>query len=70
MGLGHALILSASTKHPSPHCYEMCSEGRREGSTGRSRVRKLEDSYFKDWSAGTELGLEGFKQLMRVELRR
>ncbi len=33
-------------------------------------MRKLEDNYFKDWLAGTELGREGFKQIMREELRR
>jgi hypothetical protein len=33
-------------------------------------VRKLEDDYFEDWVAGTELGREGFKRIMRVELRR
>ncbi len=33
-------------------------------------VQKLEDNYFQDWLAGTELGREGFKSLMRVELRR
>jgi hypothetical protein len=33
-------------------------------------VRKLEDNYFQDWAAGTELGREGFKRLMRIELRR
>ncbi len=33
-------------------------------------MRKLEDNYFKDWLAGTELGREGFKHLMRIELRR
>jgi hypothetical protein len=48
----------------------LCSVGSWEESAGRLQVRKLEDNYFKDWSAGTELGLEGFKQLMRIELRR
>ena len=33
-------------------------------------MRKLEDNYFKDWIAGTELGREGFKRIMREELRR
>jgi hypothetical protein len=31
---------------------------------------KLEDSYFENWPAGTELGRESFKQLMRIELRK
>jgi hypothetical protein len=33
-------------------------------------VRKLEDDYFEDWAAGTELDPKGFKQIMRAELRR
>jgi hypothetical protein len=54
-----------------PHYHDICSAGHREETAGRLRqVRKLEDSYFKEWSAGTELGLEGFKRLMRIELRK
>jgi hypothetical protein len=34
------------------------------------RARKLEDDYFENWAAGTELDREGFSQIMRVELRR
>ena len=48
----------------------MRSIGRSVDSAGRVRVRKLEDNYFKDWTAGTELGPEGFKRLMRIELRK
>ena len=34
------------------------------------QVRKLEDNYFENWPAGTELGRERFKYLLRIELRR
>ncbi len=44
--------------------------GRRTLRGAKPRVRKLEDNYFQDWLAGTELGREGFKRLMRIELRR
>ena len=40
------------------------------GSTEQLQVRKLEDNYFENWPAGTELGRERFKQLLRIELRR
>ena len=40
------------------------------GGAAPRRVRKLEDDYFEDWAAGTELGREGFKRIMSVELRR
>ncbi len=40
------------------------------GGAPRRRVRKLEDDYFADWAAGTELGREGFVRIMRGELRR
>ena len=43
---------------------------RRERGGAKPRVRKLEDDYFREWLAGTELGREGFKRLMRIELRR
>ncbi len=33
-------------------------------------VRKLEDDYFENWEAGTELNRDEFKQTMRIELRR
>ena len=34
------------------------------------KVRALQQGYFKDWVSGTELGRDGFKKLMQVELRR
>jgi hypothetical protein len=37
------------------------------GATQR-RIRKLEDDYFEDWAAGTELDREGFSRIMRIEL--
>ncbi len=40
-------------------------------STKKNRyVRKLEEDSFEDWKAGTELGGEGFKQIMLVGLQR
>ncbi len=33
-------------------------------------MRKLEEDYFEDWAAGTELDREGFRRIMRLELRR
>ncbi len=40
------------------------------GAAEQMKVPKLEDNYFENWPAGTELGREGFKHLMRIELRR
>jgi hypothetical protein len=34
------------------------------------KVQELQPGYFKDWVAGTELGRDGFKTLMQIELRR
>ena len=33
-------------------------------------MRELQPGYFKDWIAGTELGRDGFKKIMQIELRR
>jgi hypothetical protein len=49
-------------------CYGHRATG--AGAAEQLQVRKLEDNYFSDWPAGTELGRESFKQLMRIELRR
>jgi hypothetical protein len=40
------------------------------GAVRPRRVRKLEDDYFNDWAPGTELCRDGFKRIMRVELRK
>jgi hypothetical protein len=40
------------------------------GTAEQLQVRKLDDNYFENWPSGTELGREGFKHLMRIELRR
>ena len=40
------------------------------GGASRGWVRKLEDDYFENWPAGTELNREEFKQLIRIELRK
>jgi hypothetical protein len=44
--------------------------GHRASGSGQLQGRKLEDSYFDNWPAGTELNRESFKQLMRIELRK
>jgi hypothetical protein len=36
----------------------------------KQSTRKLDEDYFEDWKAGTELGREGFKQIMLIELQR
>ena len=43
---------------------------RRERGSSKQGPQKLEDNYFQDWPAGTELGREGFKRLMHLELRK
>ena len=47
-----------------------CDRKNGVGTAEQLQVRKLEDNYFENWPAGTELGPQKFKQLMRIELRR
>ncbi len=62
--------MRADWQGPCPH---RCAGGREGGARAGGaprRVRKLEDDYFEDWAAGTELDREGFRRIMRLELRR